>query len=158
MHRTNNTNLATPLCRKKEDYWIHKLRSATSYGCNDKIAGIGILPSPNCRSLNVIDIFNSTPRHKRSHFHRHYAAPIFHDVSLNDLLPFMQKPLGVYHIHLKLFSLPKLHALYNSCFVNNVINPNSNEYKLTAIVLDIAARRLFKPVGITKVEINKRSF
>jgi hypothetical protein len=44
----------------------------------------------------------------------------------------------------------KLHALYNSCLVNNVTNPNSNEYKLIAIVLDIAGFRLFKPVGITK--------
>jgi hypothetical protein len=42
--------------------------------------------------------------------------------------------------------------------VNNVTNPNSNEYKLTAIVLDIAGHRLFKPVGIKKDEIDKRSF
>ena len=72
----------------------------------------------------------------------------------------MQQPLGVYHIRSKLFSLPlyKLHALYNSCLVNNATNPNSNEYKLTAIVLDIAGHRLFKPVGIKKVEINKRYF
>ena len=63
-------------------------------------------------------------------------------------------------IRSKLFSLPlsKLHALYNSCLVNNVTNPNSNEYKLTAIVLDIAGHRLFKPVGIKKDEIDKRSF
>jgi hypothetical protein len=32
------------------------------------------------------------------------------------------------------------------------------EYKLTAIVLDIAGHRLFKPVGIKKDEIDKRSF
>ena len=73
----------------------------------------------------------------------------------------MQKPLGMHHIHSKLFSLPlsKLHALYNSCLVlNNVTNPNSNEYKLLAIVLDIAGHRLFKPVGIKKDEIDKRSF
>ena len=42
--------------------------------------------------------------------------------------------------------------------VNNVTNPNSNEYKLTAIVLDIAGHRLFKPVGIKKDEIDKHSF
>ena len=46
-------------------------------------------------------------------------------------------------------------ALYNSCLVNNVTNPNSSEYKLTAIVLDIARHRLFKPIGIKKVEIDK---
>ena len=43
-------------------------------------------------------------------------------------------------------------------FQNNVTNPNSNEYKLTAIVLDIAGHRLFIPVGIKKYEIDKRSF
>ena len=43
-------------------------------------------------------------------------------------------------------------------FQNNVTNPNSNEYKLTAIVLDIAGHRLFIPVGIKKDEIDKRSF
>jgi hypothetical protein len=72
----------------------------------------------------------------------------------------MQKPLGIHHIRSKLFSLPlsKLHALYNSCWVNNVTNPNSKEYKLTTIVLDIAGHRPFKPVGIKKDEIDKRSF
>ena len=106
------------------------------------------------RSVNVMHIFNSASRRNRSHYHRHYTSPIFHDVSLNDLLPFMQKPLGIHHIRSKLFSLPlsKLHALYNSCLVNNVTNPNSNEYKLTTIVLDIAGHRPFKPVGIKKDE------
>jgi hypothetical protein len=55
-------------------------------------------------------------------------------------------------------SLSKLHALHNSCLVNHVTNPNSNEYKPTSIVLDIAAHRIFKPVGIKKDEIDKRSF
>jgi len=97
-----------------------------------------------------MDIFNSASRRKRSHGHRHYTSSIFHDVSLNDLLSLMQKPLGMHYIRSKLFSLPlsKLHALYNSCLVHHVTKPNSNEYKLTAIVLDIAGHRLFKPVGI----------
>ena len=84
-HRTNNPNLATPLRRQNEDYWIRELETVTPYGCNDKIDGIGILSSPTCRSVNVMDIFNSAPRRKRSHGHRHYTSPIFHDVSLNDL-------------------------------------------------------------------------
>jgi len=92
----------------------------------------------------MMDIFNSAPLRERSHGHRYYTSPIFHDVSLKDLLPFMQKPLGMHHIRSKLFSLPlsKIHALYNSCLVNHVTNPNSKEYK---------------PVGIKKVEIDKRS-
>jgi hypothetical protein len=74
--------------------------------------------------------------------------------------PFMQKPLTMQHIRSKLFSLPlsKLHAFYNSCLVNHVTNPNSNEYKLTAIVLDIAGHRLLYPVDIKKDEINRCSF
>ena len=30
-HRTNNPNLATPLRRQKEDYWIRELETATLY-------------------------------------------------------------------------------------------------------------------------------
>jgi hypothetical protein len=41
---------------------------------------------------------------------------------------------------------------------NNVTNPNSYEYKLTAIVLDIADHWFFKPVGTQKDEMDKRSF
>ena len=90
-------------------------------------------------------MFNFAHQRKRNHGHRHYTSPILHGVSLNDLLPFMQKPLGMHHIRSKLFSLPlsKLHALYNSCLENHVTNPNSNEYKLTAIVLDIVGQRFF---------------
>jgi hypothetical protein len=40
-------------------------------------------------------------------------------------------------------------------FIKRII---SNEYKLTAIALDIAGHRFFKPVGIKKDEIDKRSF
>jgi hypothetical protein len=40
----------------------------------------------------------------------------------------------------------------------HVTNPNSNEYKLTAIVLDIAGHKLFTCVGIKKDERDKRSF
>ena len=40
--------------------------------CNDKIDGIGIL----CRSANVMNIFNSSPRRRRSHSHRHYTSPM----------------------------------------------------------------------------------
>jgi len=136
-HRTNNPNLATSLRRQKEDYWIRELGTATPYGCNDKIDGIGMLSRPTCRSVNVVCIFNSAPRRKRSYGHRHYTSPILHDVSLNDLLPFMQKPMGMHHIRSKLFSLPlsELHALYNSCLVNNVKHPNSNEYKLSETVV-----------------------
>jgi hypothetical protein len=105
-HRTNNPNLEKHLRRQKEDYWIRELVTAIPYGCNDKIDGIGILSRPTCRSVNVMDIFNSAYRLKRSHGDRHYTSPIFHDVSLNDHISLMQKPLGMHHIRSKLFSLP----------------------------------------------------
>ena len=72
----------------------------------------------------------------------------------------MKTPLGIHHIRSKLFSLAfsKLYALYNSCLEKYVTNPNSNKYKLTAIVLDIAGHRLFKPVDIKKDEIDTHSF
>ena len=54
-HRTNNPNLATLLRRQREDYWIRELGTVTPYGCNDKVDGIGILSSPTCRSVNVMD-------------------------------------------------------------------------------------------------------
>jgi hypothetical protein len=41
--------------------------------------------------------------------------------------------------------------------VSSVTNPNSNEYKFTAIGFDIAGHRLFKPVGIKKNGINERN-
>jgi hypothetical protein len=41
---------------------------------------------------------------------------------------------------------------------NHITNPNSNEYKLTAIAMDIANHRLFNYVGIKKYEIDTRSF
>jgi len=70
------------------------------------------MSSPTCRSVNVMDIFNSARRRNRSHVYRHFTSPIFHDVSLNDPLLFIQKLLGMHHILSKPFSLPlsKLHA------------------------------------------------
>jgi hypothetical protein len=50
-------------------------------------------------------------------------------------------------------TLSKLNALYK-----HVTNPNLNEYKLTAIVLDTAGHKLFTCVGIKKDERDKPSF
>ena len=102
-HSSNNPNLSTTLRRQKEDYWIRQLGTATPYGCNDKIDGIGILSSPSCNSVNVMNIFNSTPRRRRSHGHRHYTSPTMHGVVINDMLPFIQNLLGNNHIHTKFY-------------------------------------------------------
>jgi hypothetical protein len=83
-----------------------------------------------------------------------------HDVSNNDLLPFIKKSLAIHHIRTKLYSLPlsKLHSLFNLCLESTVTNPHSNQYKLLAIISDIASHRLFKSVRIGKDEKEKRSF
>ena len=148
-HPTNNPNLSTPLRRQKEEYWIRKLGTAIPYGCNDKIDSIGNLSSPRCEDVNVMNIFEYSPRRTRSHGKRHYKPPNFHDdVSLDDLLPFLNKPLGLHHIRTKLYSLPrnKLHILFKSCLDTPVTDQHSSLYRLQAVVLDICNHRLFKQV------------
>lgn len=106
---------------------------------------------PICNSVNVKDIFNSTsPRCIRSH---HHTSPTIYDVSLNDLLPDIQKTLGMHHIHTKLYSLPplKLNSLYNSYLESLLTNPNSHQYNLTA------SHRPFKHF-FKKENTNKRFF
>ena len=70
-----------------------------------------ILSSLTCRSVNDMYIFNSALRRKRSCGHRHDTSPIFDDVSPIDLPPFMQKPLGLYHIRLELFHYPDRNSI-----------------------------------------------
>jgi len=40
-HPTNSPQLSTPHRRKREEYWIRLLGTATPYGCNEKIESIG---------------------------------------------------------------------------------------------------------------------
>jgi hypothetical protein len=56
-----------------------------------------ILSSATCRTVNVMDIFNSAPR--RRYGDRLYISPIIHD----NFLQTMQKPSGMHHIRTKLF-------------------------------------------------------
>jgi hypothetical protein len=65
-----------------------KLGTAFPYGCNGNIGSIGNISSPQCSNVNVMELFNNTPRRKRtSHGHRPYNEPIIHDVSFDSLLP-----------------------------------------------------------------------
>jgi hypothetical protein len=52
---------------------------------------------------------------------------ILYDFSLNDFLPFMQKPLGMYHIRSKLFSLPRS---FNGtfCYIDDVLSLNNSRF------------------------------
>ena len=111
---------------------------------------------PICNSVNVKDISNSTsPWCIRSHGHCH-TSPTIYDVSLYDLLPDIQKTMGMHHIHTKLYSLPplKLNSLYNSYLESLLTNPNSHQYKLTATVTDLSNIFLKKTTQINVLFLN----
>ena len=96
-----------------------------------------------------MNLFPSHSRRKRSHGHRHYTPAWHNDISFDDLLPFINKPLGIHHIRTKLFSIPlaSLQRLYNRCLNTHNFDTSSLEYKLNSIILDIANCRMFKPVN-----------
>ena len=134
-HPSNNPNLSTPLLRQKEEYWIRKLRTVMPYGCNDKIDSIGNISCPGWSNVNVMNIFDNTPIRKRSHGHRQYTSPKLYDVSINDLLPYFQIPIGMPHIRTKLYSLPlsKLHSLYTTCLKTSTTDPYSHRAHLFSV-------------------------
>ena len=72
-HHTNSPTLSTHFRRQREEFWIKTLGTASPYGCNDNISGIGNLTSPLCSNTNVMTLFPSLSRRKRSHGHRHYT-------------------------------------------------------------------------------------
>ena len=82
----------------REEYWIRKICNKIPYGFNDNIKSIGNLLSQYNKNKNVMNLFDKNLRWKRSHGHRHYISPKMHDVSINGLLPFIEKPLGLHHI------------------------------------------------------------
>ena len=148
-HHTNSPSLSTPYRREREEYWIKELGTASPYGCNDNVSSIGNLTSPSCSNVNVMHLFPSFNRKKRSHGTRHYTPPRNNQVLFNDLLDWIFRPLGIHHIRTKLFSipLPSLNKLYKECLQSSFLDPLSREYKLNSIILDIGNCRLFKPVN-----------
>ena len=159
-HHTNNGKLSTHFRRQREEHWIRELGTAVPYGCNDRIDSVGNLTSPACSSVNVMNLFNYSSRRKRSHGHRHYTPPIFHDVSFNGLIEHMSKPLGIHHIRTKLFSvsLSKLKKLSEECSLYSITNHQSSEYKLTFIIMDIYNFRSRKPTQTSTDPEEKHSF
>ena len=107
-----------------------------------------------------MNLFDKNPTRERSHGHRHYMSPKIHDVSIDGLLPFIQKPLGLHHIRTKLYSIPLtlLHFLYKTNFVTPVSEPTSSLYRPVAIILNIGVYRLLKPVCVKCQDEEKRSF
>jgi hypothetical protein len=83
--------------------------------------------NPDNSSVYVMDIFISAPDiHEDMIDNRHYTSPILHDVSLNEILPFLHMLCGMHYIRFKLIAPPlsKLHSLYyDSCLENPVLNP-----------------------------------
>ena len=49
--------------------------SLTPPGYNDNIKGVGNLSSPGCSEINVMSLFNTIPRTKRSHGHKRIQHP-----------------------------------------------------------------------------------
>ena len=98
-----------------------------------------ILSSATCRTVNVMDIFNSAPR--RRYGDRLYTSPIIHD----NFLQTMQKPSGMHHIRMKLFH-------YNIPCTTRVWKTTlQSEFKIIQTYskrLDITGHSLFKPVVI----------
>ena len=70
------------------------------------------------------------------------------------LLPYVQQPFGLHHSRTKLYQLPitKLSSLQKEVVNTKIYVQNSPEYKLVAIVLDVAKFRLYKPVQTVSPE------
>ena len=115
-HHTKSSTLSTHFRRQREEFWIKNLGTASPYGCNDNLSSLGNLTSPSYSNTNVINLFPSHSRRIRSHGHIHYTPAWHNDISFDDLLPFINKRLGIHHIRKKLFSVPlaSLERLYNS--------------------------------------------
>ena len=68
--------------------------------------------------------------------------------TLVHIVDMIQKPEGVHNINTKLFSIsfPQLRSLQELALESTNFNYSSAEYRVTAIILDIASYRLFRPL------------
>ena len=151
-HSSENPTLLTSLRRTRELFWIRELGTAKPYGFNDQIKGVGTLSSISCKKTNIYSLFNKQPRRKRSHGKRHYnkrtPQPDATTSTLVDLVDMIEKPEGVHNINTKLFSIsvPQLRSLQKVALELTNFDYSSAEYRVIAIILDIANYRLFRPV------------
>ena len=74
-HHTNSSKLSTSYRTDRELFSIKELVTAMPYGCNDNIKGVRNLSSPGCSEINVMILFNTNPRAKRSHGHKRIQHP-----------------------------------------------------------------------------------
>ena len=127
------------------EYLFLELGTAAPYGCNDMT--VGNLISPGCSSMNIMRLFGSCQRRRRSHGHNCNRPNLHDDVIFDVLLPHVQQQFGFHHIHNKLYKT-SLFTTGNVGF-ERVHIKLSCEYKLIAIILDIARFRLFMRVQLS---------
>ena len=72
---TNSPILSTPYRTDRELFWIKELGTAMPYGCNNNMKGVVNLSGPACSEINVMSLFNTIPRTKRSHGHKIIQHP-----------------------------------------------------------------------------------
>ena len=138
--------------RLRELHWIKELGTAIPYGCNDQIKGVGTLSSPSCKHTNVLGIFNKQQRRKRSMdigITTKKTPQLDSRIdTLVNLIDSTDQPQGVHKIKTTLFSisLPKLRELQSLALESTDYDYESAEYRVTAIILDTAQYRLFRPV------------
>ena len=106
----------------------------------------------NHKKTNIYSLFNKQPRRKRSHGKRCYnkraPQPDVTMSTLVDLVDMIEKPEGVLKINTKLFSIsfPQLRCLQELSLESTNFDHSSAEYRVIAIILDIANFWLFRPV------------
>ena len=100
---------------------------------------------------NIYSLFNKQLRRKRSYGKKRYnkkaPQPDVTMSTLVDLLDMIEKHKGEHKINTKLFSIsfPQLHCLQELALESN-FDYSFAEYRVIAIILDIANFRLFRPV------------
>ena len=151
-YSSGNPTLLTSFRRTRELFWIKELDTAKPCGFNDQIKGVSTLSSISCEKTNIYSLFNKQPRQKRSHRKRHYnkrtPQPDVVMSTLVDLVNMTEKPEVVHKINNKLFTISflQLHGLQELALESTTFDYSSAEYRITAIILDIANYRLFRPV------------
>jgi hypothetical protein len=58
-HKNNNANIASHLCRQKEDCCIRELGTQTHHGSNNKVDSRCILSIPMCTLVLIISFSHS---------------------------------------------------------------------------------------------------
>ena len=84
----------------------------------------------------------------KRHYNNSVLQPNVTMSNLVDLVDMIEEPEGVHKINTKLFSIsfPQLCCLQELALESTNFNYFSAEYRVTAIILDIASYRLFRPV------------